>query len=93
MTVAAREDRILSKVFGATLNRSIFGWSDGQRAVVEAAQDAEAHYVSRVASHLITRVSEHQLRALMLAVFSALVVADRFLAPRISRSRLPASPE
>jgi len=92
MTVAAREERILSEVFGATLERSIFRWTDRQRTAVEAAQDAEARYVSRVAGHLITRVSEHQLRALMLAAFSALVVADRLLTRRMSRSRPPASP-
>jgi len=93
MTVAAREERILTMVFGATLSHSMFLWTDRQRTAVEAEQDTETRFVSRVASHLITRVSEHQLRMLMLAVLSALVVADRFLTRRIVRSRPPSSPE
>ena len=40
MTVAAREERILTRVFGATLSHSMFRWTDRQRTAVEAEQDA-----------------------------------------------------
>ena len=92
MTVAARENQILMQVYGATLNRSVFLWPDRQRMAVEAEQDPDSRYVSRVASHLITRVSEPLLRTLILAVIIALGVADLLLTRQIRRLRLPASP-
>jgi hypothetical protein len=92
MTVAARENQILMQVYGATLNRSVFLWPDRQRTAVEAEQDPDSRYVSRVASHLITRVSEPLLRTLILAVIIALAVADLLLTRQIRRLRPPASP-
>ncbi len=76
MTVAARENRILEQVFGMTLSRSTQSWSDRQREAVEAAGDPDAHFVSRVAGHLITAVSEPLLRFLMVAALAVLVAAD-----------------
>jgi hypothetical protein len=79
MTAAARENRILEQVFGDTLSRSAFLWSDRQRTAVESVEDPDARYVSKVAGHLITAVSEPVLRFLMLAALAALVAADVIL--------------
>ncbi len=93
MTVAAREHQILTQIFGDTLERSIFRWSDGQRSAVDAVQDFDRRFVSKVAGHLITRISEPMFRELMLAVLIALVVADVVLGRRISPPRLPTTRE
>ncbi len=93
IAVAAREHQILTQIFGDTLERSIFRWSDGQRSAVDAAQDLDRRFVSKVAGHLITSISEPMLRALMLAVLIALVVADVVLGRRISLPRLPTTRE
>lgn len=85
MTAAARENRILESIFGETLSRSIFPWAEARLAVVDAAQNPDARYVSRVAGHLITRVSEPVLRALMLGMIAALLAADLSLSRRLSR--------
>lgn len=91
MTVAAREHQILTKIFGDTLERSIFRWSDGRRSAVDAAQDADAPFVSNVARHLITGIREPTLRALMFAVLTALIVADFVLGRVVSRFQPPAT--
>jgi hypothetical protein len=88
MTTAWRENLILEKFFGRTLERSSFKWGPRRRTEVEAAQDPDASFVSRAGAHLITRVSEGRLRALMLALFAALVLCDVLCA---TRSR-PGSP-
>lgn len=87
MTAAARENRILEQIFGATLSRSTQSWSDRQRSAVESAGDPDARYVSKVAGHLITVVSESLLRFLMLAASAVLVAADVIL----SRSLRPST--
>jgi hypothetical protein len=88
MTTAWRENLILERFFGSTFALSSFQWGPGRRGEVEAAQTLDEVFVSRVGRHLITRVSEGRLRALMLALFAALVACELFLA---SRSR-PQSP-
>jgi hypothetical protein len=85
MTAAARENRILEKVFGDTLSRSTHVWSDRQRAAVAASENSDARFVSKVAGHLITAVSETRLRFLMLALFALLVAADVFLSRSLRR--------
>jgi hypothetical protein len=79
MTAAARENRILEQVFGGTLSRSTFVWSGRQRTAVESAEDPDAHFVSKVAGHLITAVSEDFLRFLMVTAFALVVAADVIL--------------
>ena len=86
MTVAARENRILEQVFGTTLSRSTQSWSDRQRGAVESAGDPDARFVSRVAGHLITAVSEPRLRFLMLAALVLLVAGDVVLSRSLRRS-------
>jgi hypothetical protein len=78
MTTAWRENLILEKFFGNTLDRSPFRWGPGRRSEVETAQDPDVVFVSRAGAHLITWVSEGQLRVLMLALFAALVACDVF---------------
>ncbi len=79
MTAAARENRILEQVFGATLSRSARAWPDSLRAAVSSAEDPDVRFVSRVAGHLITAVGEPTLRFLMLTALALLVAADVFL--------------
>lgn len=93
MTEATRENTILERVFGETLNRSRFRWPKDLRTTVEAAQDPGARYVSKVAGHLITRLSEAMLRTLMLGILVALIAADMILGRRIKPQQHPAEPE
>ena len=86
MTTAARENRILEQVFGDTLSQSAFLWSDRQRTAVESVEDPDARYVSKVAGHLITAVSEPVLRFLMLAALAVLIAADVFLSRSLLQS-------
>jgi len=88
ITTAWRENLILEKFFGATLEQSSFRWGPRRMREAEAAQDPDELFVSRAGAHLVTRVSEGQLRILMLALFAALVACDVFVA---TRSR-PGSP-
>lgn len=88
MTTAWRQNLILETYFGNTLEKSSRRWGRNRRIEVESAQDPEALFVSRVASHLITRISEDLLRALMLALLAFLVACD-FVTPRRPR---PGSP-
>jgi VanZ family protein len=89
MTTAWRENLILEQFFGTTLKQSAFRWGPRRRNDVEAAQDPDEFFVSRAGAHLITRVSESQLRALMLALFAALVACDLFGATRSRPKPLP----
>mgnify|MGYP001825417952 FL=1 len=97
-TAAFRENAILESSFGSTLAASGFAWPAHRRAAVATAQDPSADYVSPVAKHLITRISERALRALMVSALIALVLGDLLLArssstrPR-SRSQSPPRPE
>lgn len=92
MTEAARENQILERAFGTILDLSKFRWTARLRSAVESAQDPEVTYVSRVARHLITRVSEQPLRVIMLAIIIVLVIVDLALGRRIRVRRAPTSP-
>jgi hypothetical protein len=88
MTAAWRENLILERFFGQTLELSAYAWRARRKTEVEAAQDPDEVFVSRVGAHLITRVREGRLRALMLALFTTLVACDLLLATR-SRQEAP----
>jgi len=90
MTTAWRENLILENFFGNTLEQSTYRWGPRRRKEAEAAQDPEVVFVSRAAAHLITKFSEGQLRALLLALFGALVACDVFFS---TRSRPGSPPE
>lgn len=95
LTAALRENMILESFFGDTLAESAFAWPGRRREAVRRSQDSSAAYVSPVAKHLITRISERTLRALMVSVLIALVVCDLLLARSSStrpRSRLQPPP-
>jgi len=85
MTTAAREQRILEEVFGDTLSRSHHAWSDRQRAAVAASENPDARFVSRVAGHLITTISEAGLRFLLVSLLILLVAADLILTRSLRR--------
>ena len=90
MTTAWRENLILETFFSNTLEHSTSRWGPRPRIEAEAAQDPDEFFVSLVGAHLITTVSEGQLRTLLLALFTALVVGDVFGA---TRSRPGSQPE
>jgi len=79
MTTAVRENQILERFFGATLGHSAYVWPPHKRVAFEEAHDAEAEFVSDVALHLITWVSEKTLRALMISALVALLICDLLL--------------
>ena len=89
MTAAWRENLILENFFGETFEQSTYRWGSRTRIEAEAAQDPDELFVSQAGAHLITRVSEGQLRALMVVLFAALVACDVFVATR-SRLESPA---
>ena len=88
MTTAWRENSILEEFFGSTLQQSSYRWGPGRRREVEAAQDPNWSFVSRAGAHLITRISEGRLRALMLALLALFVACDISSATR-SRPESP----
>jgi hypothetical protein len=88
MTTVWRQNLILETVFTNTLTQSSRVWGPRVRAEVESAQDPKASFVSPVGVHLITKLSEVQLRVLMVALLAALVAGDVFLARR-SRPEVP----
>jgi len=88
MTTAWRENLILENFFGNTLKQSAYRWGPRRRNEVEASQDPDIVFVSHAGAHLITRINEGQLRALLLALFGVLVACDVFFS---TRSR-PGSP-
>jgi hypothetical protein len=89
MTTAWRQNVILENFFGGTLGRSSYRWGPRRRREVEAAQDPDEFFASRVGAHLITGVSEGQLRTLMSILFVFFVACDLLLATPRSR---PGSP-
>ena len=90
MTAAWRENLILETFFGNTFEHSTSQWGSSRRIEAEAAQDPDEFFVSQVGANLITVVREGQLRTLLLALFTALVVCDVFGA---TRSRPGSQPE
>jgi hypothetical protein len=76
MTTAWRQNLILESFYGNTLEQSSFRWGPQRRLRVETAQDPEVFFVSRAAAHLITWVSEHRLRVLMLLLLAILVACE-----------------
>jgi hypothetical protein len=85
MTVAYRENLILEEVFGETLRQSSFRWRRPLRQKVASAQDPDAHFVSDVARHLITVISEGGLRSLLLAALAVLLACDLTLSRAVTR--------
>lgn len=89
MTTAWRENLILEGYFGSTLRQSGYRWDAIQSREIEAAQNQDEIFVSRAGEHLVTRVSEGQLRGLLLALLAVLAVCEAAIAIR-SRPESPA---
>ena len=88
MTTAFRENLILERVFGASLAHSSYLWPPRRRTEIMAAQDESSVFVSKVAAHVITVMTESTLRSIMVAILVALVICDLLLRRRPrSRSR------
>ena len=60
-TIAYHENAILQAFYPTALNASRYAWSKAQTAQVAAAADADAAYLSKVSSALITRFSETEV--------------------------------
>lgn len=90
MTTAWRENLILEGVFGRTLEQTTYRWGPRRRREVEAAQDPAARWVSRAGAHLITRVSEGRLRAMMLVLLALLATCDLLITRRFRPRARPA---
>jgi len=90
MTTAWRENLILENFFGNTISQSTFRWGPRPSSEAEVTQYPDESFVSKAGAHLITAVSEGQLRTLMLALFAVLVACDVFSA---IRSRPESQPE
>ena len=88
MTTAFRENLILERVFGATLAHSSYPWPPHRRTEIMAAQDEHAVFVSKVAAHVITVMTESTLWSIMVAILVVLVICDLLLR-RGPRSRSP----
>ena len=87
-TIAAREQRLLERVFGRTLELSSFGLPPRQVALLEELADPDAAFASASASHLVTRVSEGGLLALLIGSAALLLGLDSLV---IRRRQLEAS--
>jgi len=92
MTTAFRENLILEQIFGATLASSSYPWPPPHRAEIEGAQNQTSVFVSKVGAHVITAVSEGQIRALLVGVLIALVICDLALGYSVTRRSPPESP-
>jgi hypothetical protein len=90
MTNAWRENLILERYFGDTLDQASFRWRQRKRQRIEAAQDPNTRFVSRVSAHLITRVSEGRLRIMLVVLFAVLVACDFLLVTRPQPESPPA---
>ena len=92
MTTAYRENLILERIFGATLAISSYPWLPPRRAAIEGAQDQTSVFVSKVGAHVITAVSEAEIRALLVGILIALVICDLTLGYSVTRRSPPESP-
>jgi hypothetical protein len=90
MTTAWRENLILENSFSKTLELSNLRWGPRITREAQEAQYPDEPFVSQAGAHLITRISEGRLRALLLSLFGALVLCDVLGA---TRSRPESGPE
>jgi VanZ family protein len=67
LTVAWRENRILERYFGATLEAAGLRWAEDERATVAGLQFGDRPYTSRVSSGLVTAVDPGTVAAGWLA--------------------------
>ena len=81
-TIAAREQRLIERVFGSTLSRSRFELGPSQQRLLDQLEDPEVRFESRSAAHLITSISEPALQALLLGSAAALLLLDRVVRRR-----------
>ena len=80
--VAHSENRILETHFSHTLRHSPFQWPEERARLMERLAQPPALYVSPVSRHLITRFTQRQVSALLLALLLAAAAADRIAARR-----------
>jgi hypothetical protein len=86
LTVAWREDRILSGYFGATLRAAGAELDDAVRLELARRQDPETRYTSRVSEGLVTFVSEGQVALAITALLVLLAGAERVAHGRNERN-------
>jgi VanZ family protein len=82
LTVAYREEQILRRYFGRSLEHSGLGFSDATLAELAEAQLPRRPYTSPVSAHLVTNVSEGQLATGFLFLAGLVVFASWRLGAR-----------
>jgi hypothetical protein len=78
LTVAWREDRILTTYFGATLRAAGAELDETVRLELARRQDPETRYTSRVSERLVTFVSEGQVALAITGLLVVLAGTERF---------------
>jgi hypothetical protein len=84
-TVALREHQILEQFFFTTLRSSRYRLPGAELDALRRQHLPEMYMVSKAGSHLITWISEGRLRAALLGVICALLVAYGLLGRKIRR--------
>lgn len=79
LAIAWAENRLVEALYPTTLAHSSYVWKDRARRTADEQRDPDHEFTSAAASHLITFASEGALRALLLSLVVALVVADLVL--------------
>lgn len=82
MSIAQGENRIISSFFPVTESLAGYEMPKRRRVKMEAAAAPDFEFESKVAAHLITRLSETRLRILMVMLVLVLFAADVVLGRR-----------
>jgi len=85
ITIAHRENTILERFFGTTLHASHAALPPSVWAALQSEQNADQEFFSRTSSHLITWISETELRAGLLGLAAFLIAFDVFTGLRHRR--------
>lgn len=90
ITLACRENLLLERFFATTLHESGSALPPSLAAELESGQNEDQEFFSRTSSHLITWISEAELRLTLLGFAACLVALDIFIGVR-QRPRAEAS--
>jgi hypothetical protein len=80
--IAYKENQILEKYFGRTLEASPYYWGDERRSTAEAFIDKDVPYKSPVSATLFTPKNELQLWLIILSIWILLFLLNGFLSRR-----------
>ena len=89
MSRADRENRILEKYFGQTLNQSSYVWDEEQRALLERDPADDLPFESRVSLDLVTSVNELQIALLFVLLLACMVGFSLYSKFRMNQQPIP----